>query len=200
MKRFILILFVLLLPPLELMSQSKTLTIVYICQEYSIDNTQLISELKNLIRDSDPFVVYLVTKTEPIVMNSDTYDEKTILSEISSMNSYPNPLPHEELMRLAGIIEREARLEGENDEEGYFNIVSKKGISTVDMHFFVGDGFVSSGFHNSIVARLLLAENLAGTAGLNSQTTFHPCGSSYGQESLHFDDKLGLTYKIMLEK
>lgn len=186
--------------PLSLYAQTGSLSLLYICQDYSVDNDELVRNIRNVITNREDFIVYYLSGNSPTVMNRKTYDESRLRGEIYSISSFPILLATEELQRLSDVIEREAQLEIVVDEFETEKISSRKGYGSIELIFFVGKDFVENDYHNAIVARLLLTENLNGIGGLNSLVTFYPCGADYNEKDVEFDSKYSIITNPSIEK
>ena len=200
MKRLLLTTILLFTLGGQIFAQDLPFTFIYVRQDFSMSVELLKTQLRKAFSEcqGNPFVVYY-SGTAPLVMTADNFDVERLFGAITTLNSTLPISPLQEIECLSTILENSLQLQLSQDEFGYSTISSEAGYGSIDIKCYVGDDFVKSCI-NSVLARLLVVNNIGTTGGRDASITFFPCGADYGEASVQFNPQYGINTKPVIER
>lgn len=150
---------------------------MYIQQDNSVSTSKLITEINCCMSQyqKEKYVVYY-SDVKPMVMDQTNYNWSYLENAISTQNSTVSISTLKELNSVSEILER-------------YN------YSEIDLHCFVGSEFFENGYQNSLIARLLIVNEL--NKPHTTKLTYHICGTYQSGMDTAFNEKfnINVTYQ-----
>ena len=118
----------------------------------------------------EKFVIFY-SDIEPLIMNQANYSEAALVGRITNHNSTTALSPLKEVSNVSEILERYC-------------------YNRLELCCGVGLHFFEDGYHNSFVARLILANNMNDVSKLT--LTYHSCGGTIKNDYLNFNERYSI--------
>lgn len=150
----------------------------YIRQDNSVDASKLVEAVKAYAQQhrGENFVIYY-SDVQPIFMDQSDYNEGELTGAITSRNSTISMMPIREIDKVSEVLERYQ-------------------YSKVEFECLVGPQFFENGYHNTFIARFLLANRLNDAAKIT--LFYRSCGGSFSNVNMEFLDRYSINVEPII--
>lgn len=161
-----------------------------------MDKDSLIEKIGRLmsgqLEGKNDFVLFY--SNEEKIMDCTSLNLRELSGLISTQTSSIEVPSFVELDNISTLIEKYIQREIKNDEEGYpyFHLINDYEYISFDC--FVGNDFFYNDYHNSVVARALIANSLIQN-NYNIEINYYSCGANYSDSTIKLDSQYTITTK-----
>ena len=151
----------------------NVLHFLYLRHDNSVSTGEMVEKAKSFVKKykNEKFVVYF-SDANPLVMDNSNYNETELSGRITNQNSSTSVSSLAELRNVSETMER-------------YN------FTKLDMYCIVGSHFFEDGYHNSLVARLILVNDLNDESKMT--LGYHSCGGTIKSNYLKFAERYNIS-------